>query len=153
MYDSPTIAARSMRQCRNGILAASVFMTSMVNPLLAIRISDGTYALSFTIFSQAATMKWTSTPSKPKSEMARAAPRTAAAPGRCMREDKKASSSLEQCFVSCKKSFEISIPHEATQEKGPSLKQLLNKSSSPLLVTYLRNQTLYDNHRHSNSIG
>mmetsp|Transcript_15469 Transcript_15469/g.18812 ORF Transcript_15469/g.18812 Transcript_15469/m.18812 type:complete len:243 (-) Transcript_15469:890-1618(-) len=52
----------------------------MVLPLDAVRISDGTIARSFIMFSQAGTMKFASTPSGCICPIAHAAPRTAADP-------------------------------------------------------------------------
>mmetsp|Transcript_17710 Transcript_17710/g.31187 ORF Transcript_17710/g.31187 Transcript_17710/m.31187 type:complete len:215 (-) Transcript_17710:48-692(-) len=60
--------------------SASVFKTSIVFPLLAVNISLGTMALALIMFSHAATQKCASTPGGWMSPMARAAPRTAAAP-------------------------------------------------------------------------
>lgn len=44
-------------------LALYIYLTSMVFPLEAVRMSPGRMAFSDTMFSQAATMKWASTPS------------------------------------------------------------------------------------------
>lgn len=55
-------------------------MFSIVLPLLAVRMSEGTTALPLIMFSQAATIKCASTPSGAVIPVARAAPSTAAAP-------------------------------------------------------------------------
>ena len=60
--------------------SASVLLISTVIPLDAVRMSPGRMPLPSIMFSQAATMKWHSTPAGARSPTIRAAPRVAAEP-------------------------------------------------------------------------
>mmetsp|Transcript_4514 Transcript_4514/g.8061 ORF Transcript_4514/g.8061 Transcript_4514/m.8061 type:complete len:261 (+) Transcript_4514:274-1056(+) len=75
-----SLSAKTNASASVSLPSASVLSTSIVLPLLAVRMSLGTIALALIMFSHAATTKWASTPGGWVSPTARAAPRTAAAP-------------------------------------------------------------------------